>query len=194
MALFPQRNPLQPHSGGFVACRHRIQAQLGDDPAIGGRFREANPVPVQLSIRPDREILRPDGVKVFLTQTPPTDGGVGAARGKRGLKREPKTCGPLNKLLAQYNFMASHIEEFTPDEAKEFLELDRTISPTVRGKVTAKAWARFVTKPLELAHAQAPGDVARALQLVKQVLYVDPKNPEALALDAELTHPKDAGR
>jgi hypothetical protein len=113
---------------------------------------------------------------------------------RRGLKREPKTCGPLNKLLAEYNFLASHIEEFTPEQARDFIELDRKISPTVRGKVTEKAWARFVTKPLELAHDQAPGDVPRALQLVKQVLFVDPKNPEALALEAELTHPKDAGR
>jgi len=69
---------------------------------------------------------------------------------RRGLKREPKTCVPLNKLLAEYNFMASHIEEFTSDQARDFLELDRKISPTVRGKVTEKAWARFVTKPLEL--------------------------------------------
>lgn len=113
---------------------------------------------------------------------------------RRGLKREPKTCGPLNQQLAEYNFLVNHIEEFTPDQARDFLELDRKISPTVRGKVTEKAFARFVTKPLELAKDQAPGDVPRALQLVKQVLYVDPKNPEALALEAGLTHPKDAGK
>lgn len=113
---------------------------------------------------------------------------------RRGLKREPKTCGPLNKNLAEYNFLVNHIEALTPEQAKSFLELDRTISPTVRGKVTEKAFARFVSKPLELAKDQAPGDVPRALQLVKQVLYVDPKNPEALALEAELTHPKDVGK
>lgn len=110
---------------------------------------------------------------------------------RRGLKREPKTCGPLNALLAEYNFLANHIEEFTPDQARDFLELDRKISPTVRGKVTEKAFARFVTKPLELAHDQAQGDVPRALQLLAQVLFVDPKNAEALALRAQLA--PDAG-
>ncbi|MDP1821867.1 MAG: hypothetical protein Q8L48_01430 [Archangium sp.] len=111
---------------------------------------------------------------------------------RRGLKREPKTCGPLNKLLAEYNFLANHIDEFTPDQAREFLELDRQISPAVRGKVTEKAWARFVAKPLELAQDQAKGGGGpRALQLLEQVLYVDPKNAEALALKAKLA--KDAG-
>lgn len=110
----------------------------------------------------------------------------------RGLKREPKTCGPLNKLLAEYNFLANHVDEFTPEQARDFLELDRKISPTVRGKVTERAWTRFVTKPLALAQEQAKGDVPQALQLVKQVLFVDPKNAEAVALMAKLT--PDAGR
>ncbi len=113
---------------------------------------------------------------------------------RRGIKREPKTCGPLNKQLAEYNFLANHIDEFTPEQARDFLELDRKISPTVRGKITQKAFAHFVTKPLELAHSQAKGDVPRALQLIDQVLFVDPKNAEALALKAELTPGKDAGR
>ncbi len=106
---------------------------------------------------------------------------------RRGLKREPKTCGPLNAQLAEYNFLANHIDEFTPTQAKDFLELDRKISPTVRGKITEKAFTRFVGKPLELATGQAKGDVPRALQLVEQVLAVDPKNPDAVALKARLT-------
>lgn len=111
----------------------------------------------------------------------------------RGLKREPKTCGPLNKLLAEYNFLANHVDEFTPDQARDFLELDRKISPTVRGKVTEKAWARFVARPLELAQNQATGGGGpRALQLLEQVLFVDPNNAEALALKAKLIRP-DAG-
>lgn len=114
---------------------------------------------------------------------------------RRGLKREPKTCGPLNKQLAEYNFLASHIDEFTPEQARDFLAIDRAISPTVRGKITEKAFHHFVTKPLELARAQATGDVPRALQLLDQVLFVDPKNAEALAFKAELSAPpKDAGR
>ena len=111
---------------------------------------------------------------------------------RRGLKREPKTCVPLNKLLAEYNFLANHIDEFTPDQAKEFLELDRKISPSVRGQITEKAFQRFVVKPLELANDQAQGDVPRATQLLDQVLFVDPKNAEALALEARLA--RDAGR
>ena len=114
---------------------------------------------------------------------------------RRGLKREPKTCGPLNRQLAEYNFLANHIDDFTPDQARDFLELDRKISPTVRGRITEKAFHHFVTKPLELAQAQAKGDVPRAIQLLDEVLYVDPKNPEALALKAQLKDGprKDAG-
>ena len=116
---------------------------------------------------------------------------------RRGLKREPKTCGPLNKLLAEYNFLVNHIDEFTPDQAKAFLEFDRKISPTVRGQMTEKAFQRYVTKPLELAGEQARGDVPRALQLLDQVLFVDPKNAEALALKTKLmagARPTDAGQ
>ena len=115
---------------------------------------------------------------------------------RRGLKREPKTCGPLNALLAEYNFLANHVDEFTLEQAKTFLELDRKISPTVRGQITEKAYRRFVTKPLELATEQARGDVPRAVQLLEQVLLVDPANPDALALKAQLSTPgnrKDAG-
>lgn len=113
---------------------------------------------------------------------------------RRGLKREPKTCGPLNAQLAEYNSMANHIDEFTPQEAKTFLEIDRKISPTVRGKMTEKAFTRYVVKPLELARSNAAGDVPRALQLIDQVLFVDPKNPDALALKTQLLAPPDAGK
>lgn len=113
---------------------------------------------------------------------------------RRGLKREPKTCGPLNALLAEYNSMANHIDEFTPQEAKTFLDLDRKISPTVRGKITEKAFTRYVVKPLELARSNAPGDLQRALQLIDQVLFVDPKNEDALALKTQLLSPHDAGK
>ncbi len=112
---------------------------------------------------------------------------------RRGLKREPKTCGPLNKQLAEYNFLANHLDEFTPEQARDFLALDRAISPTVHGKITEKAWTHYVVKPLELAKSQAQGDVPRALQLLDQVLFVDPKNADALALRAELSG-EDAGR
>jgi hypothetical protein len=62
--------------------------------------------------------------------------------------------------------------------------------------MTEKAFTRYVVKPLELAKSNAPGDATRAMQLVDQVLFVDPKNSEALALKKELSEPgnrKDAG-
>ena len=112
---------------------------------------------------------------------------------QRGLKREPKTCGPLKKLLAQYAFLASDLDGITPEQAKEFFELDRKISPTVRGKLTEKAWGKYVLKPLELAKARGQGDVPGALDLVGKVLFVDPTNAEALELQKSLSAP-DAGR
>lgn len=105
---------------------------------------------------------------------------------RRGLKQEPKTCGPLNIALAEYNFLANHIDEFTLEQAKTFLELDRKISPTVRGRVTEKAFFRYVSQPLEQARGWADGNRNGALQLVARVLAVDPKNPGALELQSRL--------
>lgn len=105
---------------------------------------------------------------------------------QRGLKREPKTCVPLNRWLAEYASMVSHLDEFTPEQAKRFLEFDRQISPTVRGKLTLKAVQRYVTFPIGIARARAAGDRASALTLLDQVLYVDPTSAEAMALKKEL--------
>jgi hypothetical protein len=114
---------------------------------------------------------------------------------QRGLKREPKTCGPINKALAEYAFLANHLDEFTPEQAKEFLEIDRRISPTVRGKLTEKVFERYVRRPLELAKSRANGDVPGALQIVSGILVIDPKNEDALALKKTLEAPVvDAGR
>lgn len=114
---------------------------------------------------------------------------------RRGLKREPKTCGPMHKALAEYAFLANHLDEFDAAQAKSFFELDRQISPTVRSQLTDKAWARYVTRPLELARSRSHGDVPGALGLVDRVLAVDPQNVEALALKASLTAGSgDAGR
>ncbi|MFO0599181.1 MAG: hypothetical protein U0228_27990 [Myxococcaceae bacterium] len=112
---------------------------------------------------------------------------------QRGLKREPKTCGPLNKLIAEYAFLLSHADEFTPEEAKRFFELDRTISPTVRGKLTEKAYEKYVKHPLELAKSRSKGDEAGARELLDKVLIADPANADAKALLASLGA-TDAGR
>jgi hypothetical protein len=114
----------------------------------------------------------------------------------RGLKREPKTCGPLNKLIAEYAFLANHVDEFTPEQAKSFIDLDHQISPTVRAKLTEKAYAHYVLKPIELARSRMNGDAPGAVDLLNHALVVDPKNADALALLAEIKkQPRpDAGR
>lgn len=106
---------------------------------------------------------------------------------RRGLKREPKTCGPLHKQLAEYAFLLSALDQPTPDQVRSFLALDRQISPTVRGKLTERVYERFVARPLQLARAQADGGGGEAaLKLVDEVLFVDPSNPDAGALKAKL--------
>ncbi len=115
---------------------------------------------------------------------------------RQGLKREPKTCGPLNTALAEYAFLANHIDEFNVAQAKSFIELDRKISPKRRGKLTDQAFLRYVTKPLEQARAWAQENPEGALELVKKALAVDAKNEEARILAAELTqgsNRQDAG-
>jgi hypothetical protein len=112
---------------------------------------------------------------------------------RRGLTREPKTCGPLNKLLAEYAFLAGSLDELTPEQAHEFLELDRKISPTVRGKLSERVYQKYVAHPLELAKSRAQGDEAGALRIVDAVLVIEPGNVEALALQKSLKA-ADAGR
>lgn len=113
---------------------------------------------------------------------------------QRGLKREPKTCGPLNQLLAEYAFLANHIDDFTPEQVKTFLEVDKKISPTVRGKLTEKAYQKWVAHPLEIAKSWANGDQAGALKILERILIIEPANAEALALQKSLKSPADAGK
>jgi hypothetical protein len=112
---------------------------------------------------------------------------------QRGLKREPKTCGPLNRLIAEYAFLVNHIDEFTPEQAKTFLEFDKKISPTVRGKLTEKAYQKYVAHPLEMARSRSEGDAAGARALLEQVLIVEPTNADAKALLKTLNVP-DGGK
>lgn len=102
---------------------------------------------------------------------------------QRGLKKEPKTCGPLNRLLAEYGFLLSQMDQPTPTQVRDFLALDRQISRDVRGKLTEKVYERFVTKPLQLARLQADGGgTVFALKVADEVLFLDPANAEALQL------------
>ncbi|MBL8909793.1 MAG: hypothetical protein JNM17_03720 [Archangium sp.] len=113
---------------------------------------------------------------------------------QRGLKREPKACGPLNALIAEYAFLANHIDDFTPEQAKTFLETDKKISPTVRGKLTEKAYTKWVSHPLEIAKSwSSGGNASGALQILERILIIEPTNAEALALQKSLRAP-DAGR
>ncbi len=103
----------------------------------------------------------------------------------RCVRREPAVCRPLQRQLAQYAPLAKAVDRLTPAEARRLLELDRALSPGAPGAITAKAIEKFVTSPLGLArhHAQE-GNAASARVIARQVLDVDPANPEAQALAA----------
>lgn len=102
---------------------------------------------------------------------------------RQAAKRDPKSHKTLVKQLADYAGLVSKADTLSPQEARELLELDHSISPDQRGKLTERAFERFVTSPLELAtlHAQQ-GHADSARVLAKQVLDVDPSNTVALAL------------
>lgn len=105
---------------------------------------------------------------------------------QRGLKRERKKCAALNQALAEYSFLAHHLDELSLDQARQFLAWDKKISPQARGKLTEQVLERYVRKPLSLAQMRAAGDTQGALALVSQVLAVDPQNAEAKELQARL--------
>lgn len=105
---------------------------------------------------------------------------------QRGMKKEPKVCKRLNALIAEYAYLANHVDSFDLEQAKNFISLDRQISPLERGRLTKGAYERFVSHPLELARSRKAGDRVGAIALVRQALAVDPASEEALALQNEL--------
>ncbi|MEW5742815.1 MAG: hypothetical protein AB1938_28115 [Myxococcota bacterium] len=116
------------------------------------------------------------------------------ARSGATSKTDGKRCQALLKLLAEYAFLANHIDEFTPEKARQFLELDAKIAPDARGKLTEKAIERYVTKPLAIARLRAEaGDRDGARKLAQDILQVDPRHAETKAFLASLDAP-DAGQ
>jgi hypothetical protein len=109
-----------------------------------------------------------------------------AEAGKACARKEPRRCRPLVKALGQYLPLARAVDKLSPAQARVFLALDRQLSPGTPGAVTRKAIEKFVTSPLDLArHHGQQGNPASARVIARQVLEVDPANPEALALAAE---------
>ncbi|MEW6434605.1 MAG: hypothetical protein AB1730_24155 [Myxococcota bacterium] len=118
---------------------------------------------------------------------------------RSGLKTDKKRCTEILKLLAEYAFLANHMDEFTPGQAKAFLELDAKIAPGGVGKLTRKTIERFIEKPLEVAKLRAQaGDPAGAAAIAREALKVDPKHAGTLAflasLEAADAGARDAGR
>jgi len=100
----------------------------------------------------------------------------------RGVKTDSKVCKPMLKALAEYGALANHTDDFTPEQARAFIKWGRQISPTSVGKLTQPVIDRFITAPLAHAVEMAGSDTAGAKALIERVLFVDPKHPEALAL------------
>lgn len=112
---------------------------------------------------------------------------------RRGLKDDGKRCKALLKLLAEYAFLANHVDEFTPAQAKQFIELDRKIAPGAVGKLTQKAVERYLDKPLSIAKLRAEaGDATGARTICAENLKIDPKHADTLAFLKALDRP-DAG-
>jgi hypothetical protein len=106
---------------------------------------------------------------------------------RAGVKKDGKRCRRLVKLLAEYGYLVNHMDEFTPDQARQFIELDAQIAPGAVGKLTQKTIERFIDKPLEVARLRAKaGDVAGAAAIARDTLKVDPQHAETLAFLASL--------
>jgi hypothetical protein len=113
---------------------------------------------------------------------------------RSGMKTDAVRCKALYPLLVEYEFLIPKRDALTVDEAKSFLEWDRKISPKAQGKLTTGVYRQYVETPIIHARtAHLGGDAARAKQMVADVLKIDPKNPDALALKA-LIDQADGGR
>jgi hypothetical protein len=112
---------------------------------------------------------------------------------RHGLQDDPKRCKALLKLLAEYAYLANHVDEFTPEQAKQFIELDKKITPDGIGKLTQKALDRYVEKPLNIARLRAQaGDAVGARAICADILKIYPKHPDTVAFLKSLDAP-DAG-
>ena len=113
---------------------------------------------------------------------------------RAGLKTDAVRCKPLYPMLVEYEFLVPKRDELTVEEARSFIAWDRKISPKASGKLTAVVFRKYVETPLHYARtANEGGDLAKAKQLLADVLTVDPANAEALALKALIAQP-DGGR
>jgi hypothetical protein len=101
-------------------------------------------------------------------------------------KTEPPVCQPLLRALAEYASLARRTDDFTPEQARDFLKWDHAISPGFPGKLSQGVIARFVTGPLTRAHQIAASDRTQARSLVEHVLSVDPANADAVKLKKAL--------
>jgi hypothetical protein len=145
---------------------------------------------LSLSQAPERGPSAYDTAKLFFLA-----GDVAKAQeiARRGLKDDGKRCKAMLKLLAEYAFLANHVDEFTPEQAKQFLDLDRKIAPGAVGKLTQKAVERYVDKPLSIAKLRAEaGDATGAKAICADILKIDPKHAATLAFVKALDAP-DAG-
>lgn len=112
---------------------------------------------------------------------------------RRGVRTDAAKCKPMLEALAEYGALANHTDDFTPEQARAFLEWDRKISPGTPGKLTVPVINHFIVVPLERARADLQaGELAEARERLALVLAVDPKNAAALALEEQLS--ADAGR
>jgi hypothetical protein len=107
-------------------------------------------------------------------------------------KPDAAACKTLYPLLVEYEFLVPRRDTLKPEEAKSLLELDREISPKQMGNLTKEVLKHYVEIPLQLARNAGSENAPRARKLLAQVLAVDPANPDALKLSAELG-PADAG-
>ena len=113
---------------------------------------------------------------------------------RASLKTDPARCKALYPMLVEYEFLVPRRDTLTLEEAKAFLEWDRKISPRAQGKLTPVVYRKYVETPLHYARtANQGGDLAKAKKLLADVLAVDPKSEDALALQALMAHP-DGGR
>lgn len=99
---------------------------------------------------------------------------------RAGAKQGDVVCAKQVKLLAEYAYLANQLDHFSKAQAKAFIALDATLSPTVAGKLTQPIIDHFVLQPLRVARAHhSQGRVLDAWYIVAQVLEVAPSNVDA---------------
>ena len=112
------------------------------------------------------------------------DGDVaGATALANGCAATAPRCRDMLRQLAEFNELHKKMDDLDPKSLKRLVQIDRELGEGKSSKLVRPATLRLANSLYKQASsAQTSGDIARAIELARQVLVLDPGNTGAQAI------------